>query len=357
MGAVARLSGALLVLAACSAREDVEVPAFAADLPGRTALVLWNRGAPPPAELVEALAELAGWLDMPRANAGEDVLAWAAPERVPVGWQTLAEARPFRDALASLDPAAQHVLYADIQQLVAAIPRREEAAFEVLRGQALRALALEGCRSVVLGVRPLRRGYEVAGTLLTTGLTAGLPGMLTSVLPAPHVGARPDAAARLHVEAQFDPEIARAMLRELANLRAERVPGALNAMLDMFVGGFVNRALPHLGSWLSLRVHDKGFELAVGIVDREGLEDLEEQWLERLGRLLPGGLPTKRRYTLEADCARSVAGDPLPPLTPFEASRAAAARIEAAMPDGGRASLSVRRLSATAVRIEGRLAR
>ena len=110
-----------LALAACEARESsVVLPAFASQLPGRTAVVSWGP-SPTPEPLAELLAATATQLGLQRVETG-DVLAYRSPDEVVVGWSSLAASSGLRRALQWLpggeaDDGAD-LLYLDLQQLV-----------------------------------------------------------------------------------------------------------------------------------------------------------------------------------------------------------------------------------------------
>lgn len=344
----------LSLAAACGGRAGVELPAFAADLPGTTTVVLWSaQGSPPPA-VSEALDALATSLGLTRQAPMTGVAAWSAPATVAVGWANLAAATPFRDAIAGLAIEAPCFAYVDLQLLQAALPREAEGIFAVVRERLQRALVLDGFRFVAVGIREADDGLHIDGTIATTGVAAGLPGLLTSVVPQARGLPLADADTRLQIHAQYDPAILRRTVRALSNPATASRTNALQMMLDSTVGQLLDRVVMHLGEWASVRVSERSGELQIGLSDAAALADEDGEWLERLASMLPRGTSQVFRYELRADRAVLFSGSPLPVPEQGEAHTDAAfsARVELEALPGARLAVSMRRASARSVRIE-----
>jgi len=189
-------------------------------MPGRAALVSWGDGELPPAarELVDGVAGLG--LEEVEVDGAT---ALCVPETVKVGWASLAASAPFRRALEHLPSGVSRVVYMDLQQLLEAAWQRDDTAAQadervmgVLRA-GLRPMSLSGLQSAIIGVDESEGRWRGRGVIVTSGASAGLPGLLTAMPGGETWPASVIADAEAQLEVFYAPDVLRRMVQSFSD--------------------------------------------------------------------------------------------------------------------------------------------
>ncbi len=291
------LSFLLLLSPACSKSEsEVDIPDFAFELPGQTAVVVQSRKGAFSAEQRSSLDELL--LRNPSASLkkhGDDVIYMEMTE-AQTGWQSLAESRSYREALALASPDADFLIYIDLQMVYDLELRRmvAEVASEVppqLRSL-IDVLYLDQFRFLVAGMREGTDGrFELQGSLQSSGSAAGIAGLFPA---APLVGSRfppPTAEDKFAVELQFDCAAAGNIIKDLASRSSQDLVTAMMNRAASLVMKVADQALLFMSGRVSMRMDDSGrWGVFVQVTDEEALADLLDRYLREEsndGWLLP----------------------------------------------------------------------
>lgn len=226
------------------------MPSFAERLPGRTALLVWGEDELP-ADL-RRLATAAARLGL-REFENQDAIAYCSPESLEVGWADLAASIPFRRAIAQLPASSTHVVYLDLQQIIESAMRREGSARAELE-QGARVLSLSGLQSAIVGMTREAGGWRGRGVIVTTGVQAGLPGLLTSEVSGRTHAPIVEVDTTAQVEAFYDPEIAQRMVETITGVADRTLLSGLLAG----PGRALDRAVSALEGRVSLSILSGG---------------------------------------------------------------------------------------------------
>jgi hypothetical protein len=274
-----------LLLACTEGKSDIEIPAFAFELPGQTAVMVHSKRGSFAAEQRARLEEVL--IRNPEASFkkhGDDVIYMDLPE-AETGWQCLAESRSFREALGVAAEDADYLIYIDLQmvydlelrrwmaEMVTEVPPQVRSLIDVLYLDQFRFL-----------VANMREGggdsFELKGTLQTSGSGAGVGGLFPR---APSTGSRfpaPTAEDRMAVELQFDCAAAANIIKDLASRSSQDLLSAMMSRMASMGMKIADQALKFMSGRVSLRVHESGnWGLIAQVVDEEALADLLDRYL------------------------------------------------------------------------------
>ncbi len=189
------------------------LPAFAATLPGDTAVVLWGADNALQAKVRAALRPHLGRLPLAPV-VREDLIAYVSEPRTRVAWKSLAESTEFREAW-QVSGASGTGLFVDPRLLERWLGRNLAQAPEVLRERVATALFWPGLRYLTLALREDAGGWVGEGVLETTGTRAGIGAALAA--PQEPGGLLPQLPFEpwLQLEANLDLEVCRAIVRVL----------------------------------------------------------------------------------------------------------------------------------------------
>ena len=301
------VAAAFCLLLGCSRRDeggDLILPAFAAKLPGQTAVCVFGLDQDLPQDLIASLTER-----MPSGEGarqlnrlGQRVVYPDLPD-ARTGWPSLADSANFRQALEIAPADARILVYLDLQLISARLMRDFGEQIPPQSRGLVDALYLDEFQCLIASVDAQGdAGYRIHGSIETSGSGAGLSGLFPAAARELSLlaGAAPDDMLR--VELQIDPKAVQRLISDFVSHTGQDL---LSSMMSQVVSAMVKvgeQVLQHLSGRISIRIDSaRDWGLAAEVSDPNDMINLLDRRLpEESGDAwkLPGELPLRMRGNL-----------------------------------------------------------